>query len=282
MERGFSTGLSVCAAAVGLTVLGIVVFLGIESWPAWQRIGPTAMLGAVQWNPVGPEPQQYGLAPMLVGTLAVAVGATLCAAPIGLATALYATFYASPRVSWLILRCMEVFSGIPSVVIGFWGLVCVVPWVAQLHPPGPSLLAGVLVLAVMIVPLFALVAATAVRSVPLDLIQAAHAVGLSRWRMICRIVLPAARQDMINGMVLQFGRAAGETMAVLMVCGNVVQMPGTVFDPIRTLTSNIALEMAYAVGLHRSALFAGGLVLMILVGVVVLPARWRGASHATR
>ena len=160
---------------------------------------------------------------------------------------------------------IELLAGIPSVVFGFWGLVVLVPIITAWHPPGPSLLAGILILTLMIIPTIMLAAHASISQVPTTFIHGATALGLSRWAIIWHIVLPIARIGLWTGTFLGLARALGETMAILMVCGNVVQHPSSIFDPIRTLTANIALEMAYALAHHRSVLFMSGLILMGLV-----------------
>jgi phosphate transport system permease protein len=147
--------------------------------------------------------------------------------------------------------------------------VVLVPLISRIHPPGPSLLTGIFVLALMILPTIALVADTSLGNVPPSYLQGAAALGLGRWAIVRGVAMPAARAGLSTAVVLGTGRAIGETMAVLMVCGNVVQMPEGLFSPVRTLTANMALEMAYAMADHRSALFVSGLVLMALVGLLV-------------
>jgi len=153
-------------------------------------------------------------------------------------------------------------SGIPGVVYGFWGLVVLVPLINRLHPPGTSLLAGILLLALLITPTIALIADASLAAVPQEYLQGAVALSLSRWGTIREIVLPAARSGLFTSIILGTGRAIGETIIVLMVCGNIVQIPSSLFEPIRTLPANIALEMDFALGDHRSALFVCGLLLM--------------------
>ncbi len=156
------------------------------------------------------------------------------------------------------------------MVFGFWGLVVLVPIIGRLHPPGPSLLAGILILAVMILPTVMLVTDSSLAALPPHYWQGAQALGLGTWATVRGVCLPAARSGVITAVMLATARALGETLAVLMVCGNVVQIPGQVFDPVRTLTANIALEMAYALEQHRAALFVSGLVLMMGVTILVL------------
>ena len=162
-------------------------------------------------------------------------------------------------------RLIELLAGIPSVVYGFWGLVTLVPLIARVRPPGPSLLAGILILTIMILPTITLMAHAALAGVPKHYLQGAAALGLSRWATIRGVVFPAARSGLFTGVILETGRAIGETMAILMVCGNVVRTPHSLFDPIRTLTANIALEMGFALGDHRSALFVSGLLLTAMI-----------------
>jgi phosphate transport system permease protein len=162
-------------------------------------------------------------------------------------------------------RGLTIFAGVPSVVYGLVGLSVLVPWIAAWQPPGASLLAATLVLAAMILPTIAISADAALAAVPPEYHHGAAALGMSRSRTVVGVLLPAASRGVAAGVVLAFARALGETLAVVMVAGNVVQLPGGLFDPVRTLTANIALEMAYATGTHRSALFASGLALMVLV-----------------
>lgn len=254
----------------GAVVLLIAVFVAAEAVPVLADIGLRAFLFDASWHPA-PDAADgtFGLLPMVAGTLLVGALALALAVPLGMASALFCQFYAPPRMGSAYRRLVEVLAGIPSVVYGFWGLVVVVPWIARLSPPGPSLLAGGLVLAVMVLPTLALEADAALAAVPRELLQGAAALGLSRAATVLGVALPAARSGLAAGLLLAAGRALGETMAVLMVCGNVVRVPDSVFDPVRTLTANIALEMAYALDDHRGALFVTGLVLLALVTVLV-------------
>lgn len=252
------------AAIAGAIALLIIGFLILESLPVLNHVGITRFFTDSSWNPTA---GLYNLFPMLLGTFLAMLGSVAIATPIGILSAVFCQFYAPPEMARLYRRLIELLAGIPSVVYGFWGLVVLVPMIGRIHPPGPSLLAGIAILTVMILPTIALVADASLAKIPTSYLQGAAALGLSRWATISRVVLPAAKSGLFTGLILETGRAVGETMAILMVCGNVVQMPKSIFDPIRTLTANIALEMAYATGDHRSALFVSGLVLM---GMIVL------------
>ncbi len=250
------------ALMAALVMLLILIFLIHESWPALSTIPITRFLTDTSWHPLEGA---YNLMPMLSGTLLASMGALLLAVPLGLASAIFIVFYAPPYPAAIYKRLIELLSGIPSVVFGFWGLTTLVPLINQWHPPGASLLAGIGVLTLMILPTIALTAYTALAAVPDELLRNAAVLGLSRWGMIKGVALPAAKTGIAAGIILAAARALGETMAVLMVAGNVVQYPETLFDPVRTLAANIALETAYAMGDHRAVLFVSGLLLMLLV-----------------
>ena len=259
-----------CAASTGAIALLIVAFLGHASIPALRDVGLTRFFTDGSWHPSATAATgRFDLTAMLAGSLLVTAGAVALATPLGIASAVFRHFYAPRALALAYRKVIELLAGIPSVVYGFWGLVVLVPLIARWRQPGTSLLAGVVILAIMILPTVALVADSALASVPRDYPRAAAALGLSRWGTIRYVVLPAARSGLLTSIVLETGRAIGETMAVLMVCGNVARMPRSVFDPIRTLTANIALEMSYAMGAHRSALFVSGLVLMVVIVALV-------------
>lgn len=268
--RWLLLGSALIAASV---VLLILLFLTVESAPVLMDISAVRFFTDPSWNP---GEGIYNLAPMLSGTLYAAGGALLLATPLGIASALFIVFYAPPFAAQVYRRLVELLAGIPSVVFGFWGLTTLVPLINQLHPPGASLLAGILILTLMILPTIALTAHAALLAVPAEYLRDAAALGLSRWGTISGLVLPAAKTGIMAGIMLAGGRAIGETMAVLMVTGNVPQHAGRLFDPIRTLTANIALEMAYAMNDHRAALFVSGLALMLLIMVLSSIAGWLG------
>lgn len=261
------------AVVSALVMAMIMLFLLSESWPVLQQLSLAQFLTDSSWHPLEGS---YNLTPMLSGTLFASMGALLLAVPLGIASAIFIVYYASPWSALLYRRLIELLAGIPSVVFGFWGLTTLVPLVNQLHPPGASLLAGILVLTLMILPTIALMTYAALIAVPDEYIRSAAALGLSGWSMIRGVALPAARTGIVAGIVLAAGRALGETMAVLMVAGNVVQHADSLFDPIRTLAANIALEMAYAMGDHRAVLFVSGLMLMLLVMTLSGLAGWLG------
>ena len=259
------------AVIAGTIVMLIVTFLIVEALPVLRHVGVLRFFTDPSWHPAEGF---YNLTPILWGTLFAMAGSVLIATPLGILSAVFCQYYAPTILARPYRRLIELLAGIPSVVYGFWGLVVLVPLIGEIHPPGPSLLAGILVLTIMILPTIALMADASLANVPQQYVRGAAALGLPRWATIRGVVFPAAKSGLFTGVILGTGRAIGETMAILMVCGNVVQTPSNLFDPIRTLTANIALEMAYALGDHRAALFVSGLVLMALIIALTISAEW--------
>lgn len=280
-DRLLTMGLRAGAALAGLLVALIFVFMLKESALSLREIGVWRFVSDAGWHPTTDGGAgRFNLLPMLAGTLLTTVGAIVIAAPLGLLSALFCRFYAPPVLGSLYRRLIELLAGVPSVIYGFWGLVVLVPLIGAWQPPGASLLAGMLILAIMILPTVALFADAALAAVPADHLRAAAALGMSRGAIITGVLLPTARPGIGTGLLLAVGRAAGETMAVLMVCGNVVQIPAQLTEPVRTLTANIALEMAYALGDHRGALYVTGLVLLLLVTLLVAASARLQRAHA--
>ncbi len=253
-----------------LVVALIVAFVFVEAIPSLANVGHRFMVDD-GWTPAESAANgRFGLIPIVVGSLAVTLGATMLAAPLAIISAIFCQYYAPRIIGGFYRRVIELLAGIPSVVFGFWGLVVLVPMIAMIRAPGASLLAGVLIVGLMILPTIALVTLDALARVPQPYWRGSAALGVSRFTFVSFIALPTARGSIASGLLLGVARALGETMAVVMVCGNVVKLPGSVFDPVRTLTANIALEMGYALGDHRSALFASGLILLIGIAVILI------------
>ena len=278
-DKNIAIALRFCALISAAVVILIVLFLLNESWPILQHVSVSRFIFDTSWHPAQ---SLYNVTPMLSATLLSTVGALLLATPLGIASALFSQYYAPPLLASWYRRLIELLAGIPSVVYGFWGLTTLAPLIAHLHPPGVSLLTAILVLSLMILPTVALTVDAALLAVPVTYHHSATALGLSRWGMIKGVILPAAHSGITSGIMLAAGRALGETMAVLMVAGNVVQHPHSLFDSVRTLTANIALEMSYAMGDHRAALFVSGLTLMLMILLLVSMAeifKRRNSAH---
>lgn len=277
IDRLLSWLLGALATICGTVLLLIILFLAKEAAPLLSTTGWTLFFSSDSWYPLE---NRFGLLPMLWASIAIMAGAIVLATPLGIAAGIFDVFYAgtaSRRVYRLIIGLL---AGIPSVIIGLWGLTRLVPVIANLQPPGTSLVAAIIVLAIMILPTVAVTASAALASVPASLLAGAAALGMSRKSQIVAIAIPAARSGIISGILLAMARALGETMAVLMVAGNVVQNPTGLIEPVRALTANIALEMAYATGTHRASLFASGLLLTMLILLLAwLAIKARGAVH---
>ncbi len=264
-------------ALVVAVLLGLVLLLLIkESGSVLSDGGWTSFFVSDGWYP---QSDEYNLLPMLWATLAASLGAVLIALPLGVMSAVFSRFYARAWMVNPLRRIMVLLAGIPSVVYGLWGLTVLVPLLGAWMPPGSSLLSAILILALMILPTVSLTSEAALSAVSPASLQGAAALGLSRKGVVLGVALPEARAGILTGALLATMRALGETMAVLMVAGNVVQTPGSLFDSVRVLTANIALEMPYATGDHRAALFATGLLLMMIVTLLAwLAGRQQGGD----
>ncbi|NPV08273.1 MAG: phosphate ABC transporter permease subunit PstC [Anaerolineae bacterium] len=255
-------------AVLSLTV--ITVFILREGLPVLVEFGLVRFLTDRVWAPTR---GQFGILAMILGSLWVTGGALLVGVPLGLAVAIFTTDYAPPILAELLRPAIQLLAGIPSVIYGFIGLKILVPLIREnLGGPGLSVLAGALVLGVMILPNIIAISEDAIRAVPQLYRDGALALGATHWQSLWRVVLPAARSGIVASVVLGMGRAVGETMAVIMVVGNSLQLPTSPLDAATTLTSNIGLEMAYASGAHRQALFATGIVLFFLIMLLNLVA----------
>ena len=262
----------VCAAILLL----ILLFLVKEAAPVLISGGWRMFFADSGWYPME---GLFGILPMLVASLAVMLGAIVIAAPIGLGCAIFLQYYAPPVLAKLFRLLLSLLAGMPSVVLGLWGLTVLVPIIGSWQPPGTSLLAAIIVLALMVIPTMALASASALSAVPDSLMNGAAALGLTLRARICYIAITTAGAGILSAALLSMARAIGETMVVLMVAGNVVQYPSGLFEPVRVLTANIALEMAYATDLHRASLFASGLLLtLIVLALAWVAARSSGSS----
>jgi phosphate transport system permease protein len=265
------------AILAALLLFAIFIFLIVQAWPVLLDYQWLSLFKSDGWYPLEGK---LGLLPMLWSTLFAGLGALFIALPLGLATAIFGLYFAPQYLANSFNLIINLLAGIPSVVFGLWGLTHLVPLINQWHPPGASLLAAIIVLAVMILPTIALTSRSALMALPDAYCQGAACLGLSRVTLITQILVPASGRGISSGVLLALGRAFGETMAVLMVAGNVVQIPHSLFDPVRVLTANIALEMGYAIGQHRAVLFASGLMLMLLVALTLVLAISIRGHHA--
>ena len=250
-----------------VTVILIFVFTTYSALPVFTDIG-LADFFSFTW---APSEGHYGIVSLLAGSGLVTVGALAMGVPLGVGTAVYLVEIASKRVRKLISPAVDLLAGIPSIIYGFFGMIIIRPFIAQLTGGlGFGALTAWFVLAIMIVPTITTLTIDALNSIPMGIREASYAMGATKWQTIYKVVLPAAKLGIVDAIVLGMGRAIGETMAV----GNAPVIPDSIASPISTLTSQIALDMSYSSGLHRSALFGMGVVLFIisatLVGIVRL------------
>ena len=253
-------------ALSSLGILASITFFTLrEGGPLVYRVG-LANFFSTDWHPTA---GRYGITLMIVGSALVTAGALALGVPLGVACAIVLGEMAPPRARQFLKPTIEILAGIPSVVYGFMGIVVVLPFIRQhLGGPGASGLAASVILGVMILPTIIAISLDALQAVPRSYREGSLAMGATQWQTIWRVVLPGARSGMVAAVILGMGRALGETMAVVMVAGNAVQLPRSPLDPVRTLTANLALEMGYAAGDHRSALFATGIVLFLAIVIL--------------
>jgi phosphate transport system permease protein len=244
----------------------ITVFILVEGVPLIAKVGLFKFLFGMTW---APSQGQYGIFPMIVGSLSVTLGAALLGVPVAICCAIFLAEFAPSVVASVVRPAIQLLAGIPSVVYGFWGLVFIVPAIRNtLGGPGLSILAGSIILAIMILPTIITISEVSLLSVPRSYKEGSLALGTTHWQTIRGVLLPAAKSGILAAVILGIGRAIGETMAVIMVLGNAVALPTSILDPVRTLTTNIGIEMGYASGDHQRALFATGIVLFAFIMVL--------------
>ncbi len=258
--------------SVGIVII-ITLYMFIYGSPAIVQIGILPFIFGTNWAPTAAEPS-FGILYMILASIFGCLGAMAIGVPIGLLTAVFLAEVSPRWMAKIVQPAVELLAGIPSVIYGFWGMKVVVPVIRDLgskmgyNTTGAGLLAVILILAIMILPTIISVSVTALKSVPRTYTEGSLALGNTKISTIFGIQIPAARSGILAGVILGVGRAIGETMAVIMVAGNIVQFP-TLFGSVRPMTAGIAFEMGYAeVGLHRQSLFAIGLVLFIFIMLV--------------
>lgn len=256
------------ACASILAVILICVFLFANGVPAMMKIGVFDFLLGKTWRPGN---DIYGILPMILGSIYVTAGAILIGVPIGLLTAVFMAEYCPKKIYKPLKAATELLAGIPSIVYGFFGLIVLVPLIRSIDPKntdGNSILTAAILLAMMILPTIIGVTESAIRTVPHHYYEGALALGATKERSIFMVVLPAAKSGIMAAVVLGIGRAIGETMAVMMVAGNQPRMPKGILQGVRTLTTNIVMDMGYASGLHREALIATAVVLFVFILII--------------
>lgn len=270
MEIVFLIAALASIAAVAL----ICVFLFANGIPAMGKIGFFQFLSGTTWKPGN---DIYGIMPMILGSLYVTAGAIIIGVPVGIFMAVFMARFCPKNIYKILKPAVDLLAGIPSIVYGFFGMMVIVPMIRNvfgvgLHfrTNGNSILAASIVLGIMILPTIIGVAESAIQAVPESYYEGALALGADHTRSVFFAMLPAAKSGILAGVVLGIGRAIGETMAVIMIAGNQARIPAGLLQGVRTLTSNIVLEMGYATDLHRQALIATGVVLFVFILIINL------------
>ena len=268
-KENFARAIFICAACISIfAVILICVFLFANGVPGMAKIGVWDFLTGTKWKPGN---DIYGILPMILGSVYVTAGALIIGVPAGLMTALFLSRFAGRRTAKLMKPAVELLAGIPSVVYGFFGLLVIVPLVRNLFGgSGSSLLTACLLLGMMILPTIITVSESALNAVPSSYYEGALALGATHERAVFSVVLPAAKSGVMAAIILGVGRAIGEAMAVVMVAGNRAVIPNSLVKGVRTLTSNIVMEMGYAADLHREALIATAVVLFVFILIINL------------
>ncbi|MFQ9515822.1 MAG: phosphate ABC transporter permease subunit PstC [Eubacterium sp.] len=258
----------VCACISIAAVVMICIFMFASGIPAIQEIGPVKFLFGTVWKPTQGI---FGIGPMIIGSIYVTAGAMIIGVPIGLFTAVFLAKYCPKKLYKAIKPIINLMAGIPSIIYGFFGMVVIVPAIQNIFGTfGKGILTASILLGMMILPTIINTAEASIVAVPENYYEGALALGATKERSIFKTVVPAAKSGIMSGIILGMGRAIGETMAVVMVCGNQPIMPDSILSGARTLTSNIVLEMAYASGLHRDSLIATAVVLFVFILIINL------------
>ena len=258
----------ICACVSILAVVLICVYLFASGVPAIGEIGVTDFLFGTKWKP---SSGYYGIFPMIIGSILVTGIAVVIGGPIGILCAVFMSHYCPKKLYRFVKPAINLLAGIPSIVYGFFGLVVIVPIMKELFGgSGKSLLTAGILLGIMILPTVIKTTESSLNAVPKSYYEGALALGATHERSVFFASLPAAKSGILAAIILGVGRAIGETMAVILVAGNQTVIPKSITSGIRTLTSNIVMEMGYAGGLHREALIATGVVLFVFILIINL------------
>lgn len=270
LEKAMNLLFLVCGLLTILFVILITIFLVISGIPAIQNIGLGNFLFGKVWASASARPS-YGILPFILTSVYGTCGAILIGVPVGLLCAVFLAKMAPEKVGSVVRNVVDLLAGIPSVVYGLVGMIIIVPCVREIFhlPDGANLFSAILVLSVMILPSVISVSETAIKAVPKEYEEASLALGATKTETVFKVIVPAAKSGIVTAVVLGIGRAVGEAMAVMMVAGNVANMP-KLFGSVRFLTTAVASEMSYSSGLQRQALFSIALVLFLFIMAINL------------
>ncbi len=253
------------------SVLVICIYVFVAGVPPILEIGLSKFIFGTEWTPTYKEPH-YGILPMILASVYGMVGAVFIGVPVGVFTAVMLAEIAPKRIASVLKAAIELLAGIPSVVYGFFGLTVIVPFIRVYlgSPTGTSLLAMIIILSVMVLPTIVNITETSLRAVPIEYKEGSLALGASKIETIFKVMIPAAKSGIMSSIVLGMGRAIGETMAVIMVCGNIASMPKGLLSTVSPMTATIAKDMSYAGPFHQSTLFGIGVILFIFIIILNL------------
>lgn len=278
MEKRVHLLFKICGFSVIGVLFGIFLFLISESLPTFQELSLKDFFFSFNWNPTSLEKESFGILTLLFDSLMAAIGACLISFPVGVGIAIFLAFQAPEPIRKVLKSFIEILAGIPSVVIGFIGIITLGPFIAKIfhQSNGLNALNGILLLSLMSLPTIISLSEDAIRSVPKEYYQGSLALGSTKWEAISRAVVPAAYSGVLAALMLGMGRAIGETMAVIMACGNAPAFPTSIFDSIRTMTATIAIELgevAYDTT-HYYSLFFIGFVLFLITFAINMASEW--------
>ncbi|MEI7904346.1 MAG: phosphate ABC transporter permease subunit PstC [Candidatus Firestonebacteria bacterium] len=263
-------------------LLGIITVLFTEGLPVFSFTSVINFIFGKSWYPTA-VPPEFGIFPVILGSLIVTLGAMILAVPVGIGSALYIHEIAGEKQKMFLKPIVELLGAVPSIIYGFFGMVVVAPFVQNLFkiPTGQCAFTGALILGVMAIPVVCSIAEDALSVVPKSYREASYALGANRWQTLWKVIMPAAGSGISTSVILGISRVMGETMTVLLVTGGAAMIPGSIFDPVRPMTSTIAAEMGEAAvgGSHYHALFAIGLVLFLVTMVMNIVAEYIGRKY---
>ena len=270
IEKSMNIILAFCGFLAVAFVILITGFLFTSGMPAIGEIGLYDFLFGTEWASTASTPS-YGILPFILTSVYGTIGAIIIGVPLGLMCAIFVAKMANDKIGKLVRSSVDLLSGIPSVVYGLVGMIIIVPMVREAFnlPDGANLFSAIIVLTVMILPSVISVSETAIRAVPKEYEEASLALGATKTETVFKVIVPAAKSGILTSVVLGIGRSIGEAMAVMMVSGNVANMPG-LFKSVRFLTTAVASEMSYSSGLQREALFSIALVLFVFILIINL------------
>ena len=257
--------ISSLVSVVSIIVISVFIFKG--GLPFLEEYGLFKFISGQVWSPSN-SPSEYGIFPMILGTLYVTGGALIIGVPIGILTAIYLARFCPDRLYKVLSPAVQLMAGIPSIVYGFFALNLITPIIRDIKGDGLSILTASILLAIMILPTIITLSEASIRAVPNSYYEGSVALGANDEESVFKAIVPAAKNGIMASIILALGRAIGETMAVLRVCGNQPRIADSIFDGTRTLTTNIAMEMSYAEGMHRESLIATALVLFVFILII--------------